>query len=541
MKPTGVTRSVDLATKEPWIRVRRSDGSATEVAIREALVNADEFKQLAGELPTQDMAILRVLLAVVRRAHGGLATAAQWQSLWDRERFDSRAIDNYLAAHIDRFDLLHPDSPFLQVAGLHTAKGEMTELGRLIADVPNGHPYFTTRAREAVTSMSYAEAARWLVHAQAFDVSGIKSGAVGDDRVKGGKGYPIGTGWCGWLGLVVVEGANLFETLMLNLPLDPAWGEEDLPVWERPSQGPGVEVRPQAPTGPADLLTWQSRRIRLGHDGEQVTGVLIANGDPLHPRDQFRVETMTGWRRSEAQEKVLKSADPIYMPRAHVADRVVWRGLGSLLAGTDLTASTRAGRWLEWLSELKEEEILPPSYPLRLRTVGMHYGAQNSVIEDITDDVLPLSLAVLSDPLLKALVVDAVTDVEAAVRVLGQFADEVARASGADRDLGASHRTEAREQGYAALDGTYRAWVRTLSVDTDRGAAREAWQQRVRREVVSVMRQLLDSASPGAWSGTFIDNDVRRPLNAATATNWFYLNLAKALPLTRQPTEGATS
>jgi CRISPR system Cascade subunit CasA len=530
----------DLTTR-PWINVLDRDNVARDVSLRDVLVRAHEYGRLGGEVPTQSASVLRLLLATVRRVHPEARTVWVWAFLWKRGQLDADSIDDYLRRHRERLCLLHPETPFYQVAGLHTAKGEMTELARLIADVPNGHRYFSTRAGEAVTSMSYAEAARCLVHAQAFDVSGIKSGAVGDDRVKGGKGYPIGTGWCGWLGLVVVEGANLFETLMLNLPLDPAWGEDDLPVWERPPQGPSVEVRPHAPTGPADLLTWQSRRIRLGHDGERVTGVLIANGDPLHPRDRFRAETMTGWRRSEAQEKAQKSADPIYMPRTHIPDRAVWRGLASLLAGTDLAASTRAGRWLDWPAVLKVEEILPPSFPLRLGTIGMHYGAQSSVIDDITDDVLPLSLAVLSEPLLKALAIDAVVDVDSAARVLGQFADELARASGADRELGASHRAEAREKGYAALDAPYRAWVRALSPDTDRDTARTVWQHRVRREVVAVMRHLLDSASTAAWSGVLIENDVRRPLNAATATNWFYLNLAKALPLTRQPAEGATS
>lgn len=529
----------DLTT-QPWVTVVDQNNVVGDVSLRDAVVNAHEYERLGGELPTQSAAVLRLLLALLRRVHPRARTPQDWAALWKRGRFEASAVDAYLRRHRGRLCLLHPETPFYQVAGLRTAKGEMTDLARLIADVPNGHPYFTTRTGDAVKSMSYAEAARWLVHAHAFDVSGIKSGAVGDDRVKGGKGYPIGTGWCGWLGLVVVEGANLFETLMLNLPLDPAWGEEDLPVWERPPQGPGVDVRSQVPTGPADLLTWQSRRIRLGHDGERVTAVLIANGDPLHPRDQFRAETMTGWRRSQAQEKTLKSADPIYMPRAHVPGRAVWRGLAGLLAGTDSAATTHAGRWLDWVAELKEEEVLLPTFPLRLRTLGMHYGAQSSVIEDITDDVLSLSLAVLSDPQLKTLAVDAVTDVDVAVRVLGQFAEELARAAGADRELGASRRGEAREQGYAALDAPYRAWVRTLSPDTDRDPTRAAWQHRVRREVIAVMRHLLDSASTAAWSGVFIDNDVRRPLNAATAANWFFLNLAKALPLTRQPEEGAT-
>ncbi|MCR1781135.1 type I-E CRISPR-associated protein Cse1/CasA [Nocardioides carbamazepini] len=523
-----------------WVTVADADNAVRDVSLRDALVRSHEFRRLGGEVPTQAVAVLRLLLAVLRRAYPGGRTPDDWAVLWGNGRFDAAVIDDYLGRHAERFDLLHPELPFFQVAGLHTAKDEMTELTRLIADVPAGHRYFTTRTGRETGSMSYAEAARWLVHAHSFDPSGIKSGAVGDDRVKGGKGYPIGTAWCGWLGLVIVEGANLFETLMLNLPFDPSWTEDDLPVWERPPQGPGVEVRPQAPTGPVDLLTWQSRRICLGHDGERVTGVLIANGDPLHPRNLFRAETMTSWRRSEAQEKAQKSADPIFMPREHLPERAVWRGLAGLLTGTDRGAVTQSGRWLEWLAEL-EEDILPSSYPLQLRAVGVHYGAQSSVIDDLTDDVLPLNLAVLSDPRLKALAINGVDDVDAAVRALGQFADELARASGADRELRGSHRAEAREQGYAALDAPYRGWVRTLSVDTDRGAAREAWQRRVRREVIAVMRQLLDSVSAAAWPGVLIDNDVRRPLNAATATNWFYLNLAKALPLTRQPAEGATS
>lgn len=74
----------------------------------------------------------------------------------------------------------------------------MTALSRLVPDVPAGHPFFTTRSGADLKSMTFAEAARWVVHCQAYDPSGIKSGAVGDAQVKGGRGYPIGTGWCGW-------------------------------------------------------------------------------------------------------------------------------------------------------------------------------------------------------------------------------------------------------------------------------------------------------------------------------------------------------
>ena len=96
--------------------------------------------------------------------------------------------------------------------------------------------------------LSFAEAARWVVHAHAYDTSGIKTGAVGDPRVKGGKVYPLGVAWAGTLGGVFVEGENLRETLLLNLVafdtdnlrIDP---DEDRPAWRRPPARPQNQTR----------------------------------------------------------------------------------------------------------------------------------------------------------------------------------------------------------------------------------------------------------------------------------------------------------
>jgi CRISPR system Cascade subunit CasA len=534
--------SFDLISR-PWARVRRPDNTVAELSLVDVFGSAEQIVGLAGEVPTQDVAILRLLLAIIRRSFPRMHSHQDWAEAWEAGRFDAAPIERYLGEHRERFDLLHPETPFFQVGGLTTAKGEMTELARLIADVPAGHQYFTTRAGAALETMTFAEAARWVVHCQAYDPSGIKSGAVGDDRVKGSKGYPIGIAWCGWLGAVVVEGANLFETLLLNLPLgkklpDPS---VDLPVWERPPLGPGVEDRPGAPYGPVDLLTWPSRRIRLGHDGERATGVLIANGDPLHPRNMFRHEFMTGWRLSETQMKARKTSDPVFMPRAHLPDRAVWRGLESLLTPTDDTNRTKAGRWMEWLAELQRHEILPESFPLRIRTTGMQYGSQSAVIDDITDDVLPLHLAVLTDTRLAGLAIKGVQDVGVAVQALGQLASELVQASGGDRDLAAAARDEAREQGYAALDAPYRRWVARLVTESDGEAERSRWQIQIRRTVSELGRELLDSASPASWSGLPSGPERARPLNAATAANWFYINLHKALPLAYDVPEGQVS
>ena len=50
---------------EPWIRVRLRDNTVREVSLTEALVSAQDYVDLAGEMPTQNAAVLRLLLAVL--------------------------------------------------------------------------------------------------------------------------------------------------------------------------------------------------------------------------------------------------------------------------------------------------------------------------------------------------------------------------------------------------------------------------------------------------------------------------------------------
>ena len=46
--------------EEPWIRVRTPDCALQKVSLTDALLHAHEYAGLAGELPTQDVAVLRL-------------------------------------------------------------------------------------------------------------------------------------------------------------------------------------------------------------------------------------------------------------------------------------------------------------------------------------------------------------------------------------------------------------------------------------------------------------------------------------------------
>src|SRR5882762_2930104 len=159
-----------------WLLARGLDGRVNELSLLEVFRDAPRLTTLVGEVPTQVFAATRLLLAVLHRAIDGPGDIGEWKALWDAPELPIERIAHYLDGQRERFDLCHPSTPFMQVADLHTEKGEVSELAKLVADIPNGRPFFSGRLERDLT-LSFGEAARWLMHCQAFNPSGIKSGA----------------------------------------------------------------------------------------------------------------------------------------------------------------------------------------------------------------------------------------------------------------------------------------------------------------------------------------------------------------------------
>ena len=560
--PPSTTTTFDL-TRRPWIPVLRTDGVETELSLVEVFEQAERVRRLVGDVPTQDFALLRLLLAILHDAIDGPREIEDWGDLWD-EGLPLDRVRDYLDEHAERFDLLHPHAPFLQVADLHTEKGGYASLDRVVADVPNGTRFFTMRFHGA-ERLDYAEAARWVVHAHAYDPSGIKAGAEGDPRVKGGKGYPLGVGWAGNLGGVYVEGDDLRQTLLLNLiafdtanlHTDP---ERDRPAWAHPpvTAAPLESVEAAArPHGLRDLYTWQTRRLRLHHDGEGAHGVLLSYGDPLNPRNMQLREPMSAWRRSPAQEKKLREPT-IYLPREHDPARAAWRGLGALVTGQVKGAEQRQEaaeqvrpRILEWIARLTVDGYLPKGHLVRARLVGAIYGTQQSVIDEIVDDVVAMPVVLLhrdNQELAKAAVA-AVTDAEEAVTALGDLATGLAQAAGAD---GEGPHATVRDRGFGELDEPFRGWLRDLATpeggDTDLDSLlsdpeyparqRGAWQRIVRRTVSQLGDELIESAGEASWEGRVLDTkNGAFWLNTSSVDLRFRRALRTCLPLAVTDTE----
>ena len=544
---------------EPWIPVRLLDGTIADVGLLELLRRTTEIADLACELPTQSIAIQRLVLAIAYRV-APPRDARDWVRQWDEGAPTEQMIE-YLERWRDRFYLFGGRFPFMQVADLRTAKDVVSGLEKLIADVPNGEQFFTTRHGCALACIPPSEAARWLVHAQAYDPSGIRSGAVGDSQVKGGKGYPIGPSWCGHLGLVWLKGKDLDETLVLNLvPADAAqlrgvessteWGACSWEVSEAESAVRG-DYSLLDPSGtPRDisiprLLTWHSRRVRLVGNREGVTGVVLAQGDKLAPQQMHRYEPQSLWRYSTPQSKKFKQ--DVYMPRKYEAGRALWRNL----PGTLPTVTTVQG-----VDKQPKQEFLPSAtlsfhyqldnasietaYPkvMRIQAVGVTYGPQEATFEDIYSDELTLSVAVMrvEHEDLSAEIDRQVRLTEEIARHVGNLAANLVRAAGESGDgAGDGARDRAKELFFSTVDTDFRTWL--TQVD-GRESARDAgrrWERSLRQHALDIQAELVRGAS----SSAIIGRDTGRGyMNVGIAENYFRAALNKHLPLQKTNQEG---
>ncbi len=87
---------------EPWIRVRLRDNTVREVSLTEALVSAQDYVDLAGEMPTQNAAVLRLLLAVLFTVFSRVDAKGEPRPLMQSddalERWSAGALERAVAA-----------------------------------------------------------------------------------------------------------------------------------------------------------------------------------------------------------------------------------------------------------------------------------------------------------------------------------------------------------------------------------------------------------------------------------------------------------
>lgn len=380
---------------EPWLPCTLRDGTSQEMGLRATLARSSEIREIDDASPLVTIALYRLLLAVLHRVFGP-ESMAEWHALWQVGSFDSSRLNAYLDQWHSRFDLFDERYPFYQTPGLNFDRyaGPVAKLTHELAS-GNNVTLFDHTTMAARPAFHAARAARYLVAYQAFAVSGLVTREKETD--KSATGAPLMK-----MAVHLVKGSNLFRTLMLNLlAYSPA--EEvpfptngaDQPAWERDVP---TEPGERQVAGYLDLLTWQSRRIRLrgevdGIGTPIVRDVIIMKGAQFPSSYVARShETMAAF--SEV-EKPKPDQDP-YLAVGFRQDRALWRDSLVLLQGAN--ASSHRACTLNWIDNLTGYDYLERTGTVPLEIFGMHVDPKKvASVVFWRRERLPLPLAYLRE------------------------------------------------------------------------------------------------------------------------------------------------
>lgn len=360
---------------EEWIPCIMRDGSSGELGILETLSNAHDVKEIFDPSPLITAALHRLLLAVLHRNFGP-TSVEEWKDIWEAGHFDRSTLQDYFDKWHNRFDLFDKEHPFYQTARFGKGKMKTVEVNDLLPELARGNnpTLFDHTLDDSCAPLDVVAAARNLLALQSFKLGGLSG--LGTNFVDAPSARNV---------LFLVQGENLFQTLMLNLVKynedEPIPGSgEDRPVWEQDQP-----LNSPLPMGYLDYLTWQTLLLRLVTDssGLRVIGCEMAlgrnlksDGNLFDPAVAYRKDAKAGWLGLRFRE-----------------NRVLWRDSTSLLNIT--SEENSPPRIIQWLSLLVKRKAVEKSSIYLVDAYGL--GTNQAKIDFWRHEHLPLPLDYLDD------------------------------------------------------------------------------------------------------------------------------------------------
>lgn len=504
---------------EKWILVRKSDCTTDELSLTDALLRSHEYTALSGELPTQDVSILRLLLAVLHTVFSRYTPEGEykpvssaneamrrWKTLWDGGKFPEKPIREYLESQHEKFWLFHPERPFYQTKAAEKGTEYMaSKMNGVLSESSNKVRLFSSCAGKSKDTLTYSEAARWLLYVNSYDDTSAK--ASQESKSKENKLPSLQAGWLGKLGLITVRGNSLFETLMFNfIVVEPSnreiWADEK-PTWEleKPREKERCEIA--TPDNLAELYTIQSRRLILKHENNSVTGYSLLGGDFFDKVDAF-IEPMTVWGKVKESEKTQIQ----FQPRRQNSSVKMWREFASVFASSD---GMRLPGVVSWIRQIRR--IDKKRYSC-FNIASVQYGGSDYFVNDIFSDSLTFHTDLLTEvgKRWQESISEEVGKCEDIARKLGKLAADIEIAAGsspkdAPKSATVSH---VQEQYYYEIDVPFREWLLSIDPEWESGSHEEhecirKWHEISRKIAESLGKELVNSAEASAVVGRFIE------------------------------------
>ena len=497
---------------EKWILVRRNDCSVEEVSLTDAILRSHEYVELAGELPTQDVSILRLMLALLHTVFSRYSPDGEkkplerpqdalrrWSELWHAGIFPEKPVREYLESVHERFWLFHPERPFYQtMAAKAGTEYTASKLNGAVSESSNKVRLFSGCSGRQKSELSSPEAARWLLYVNNYDDTSAKPK---------GKNLPSpGAGWLGKLGLITVRGNNLFEILMYNLillnPTDWSLWEAEKPVWELDTPRGTERTEIAAPDNLSELYTLQSRRLYLVRAVEKVTGYTLLGGDFFDKVDAF-IEPMTIWSAIKGSERTKTQ----FQPRRHDSSVQMWREFSATFAASDMAHIPGIVLWIEYL---RKSRLIDRQRFIRFSIAAVQYGDKDFFVNDLFSDSITFHTDLLTElgRRWQTMITNEISNCDELAKAVSTLARRLELAAGSSDDTAGKRASVgyAREQFYYEIDVPFREWLASIDPSWDKcsdeeSEALKSWHDTAKMIAAAIGKELVESAGTAAIVG----------------------------------------
>lgn len=544
---------------EPWISVIVDEkGHNKLVSMTDVFKHASEYKALAGDMKTQDFALLRVLLAALhtvfsrydiqgnsREFDSGEDTEDDfneetmdiWREVWNSKKFPN-AVFKYLEQWHDHFYLFDDKYPFFQVlkqdidskklGGKSPSEISGKNINRLISESNNKIAVFSPKDNvyNNKSSLTEPQLARWIITLQSY-------AGLADKTMFGTEKYKASKGWLFDLGGIYIEGENLFETLMLNCVLVSEMQspeKKQKPCWEY-SGTENIEnsFYDTFIDNISQLYTRWSRAIYINPDisVDKPISVSIVKLPDINHKNAF-IEPMTVWQYNKEGENKDK-----YTPRKHRTEEAMWRSFGLLTSQELYDGSVKNHKpgIMEWLNEIKHD-IAGSSISLQAVSMKDDGNATSWVPTDEICDTLYIDEVVVTDNADDGWVYRINNEVEYTRSAIGfiykQFLLDICEIRNRNKDDATKYSAKHISQVYFLVDKPFREWLANIKPKDSMNERCTQWRNTLHSILINEAKGMLENATLRDFTGRASDQSEKESTkNIVTAYNIFTSRLKK--------------
>ncbi|WP_367569143.1 type I-E CRISPR-associated protein Cse1/CasA [Lacrimispora sp.] len=539
---------------EKWLVVMTGEkGETEEVSLKELFRNAHKYKQLAGETPTQDFAVLRLLLAVLHTVFTRFTATGEfyewvdvdadtfqvkekideddileykrdlyttWKTLWKKGEFPD-IMNEYLERYRHRFYLLDEKYPFFQFPEIgeldypySATDNSINKLnGKILEGDPRKPRLFMSQYQ---TGLEYSAAARWLLYTNGYAPS--KSGNPGKKK----KRESTGVAYLGKLGGIYASGKNLFETLLLNLNLRESTCVQK-PIWE---VEPQINNFQAIPDNLAQLFTYPSRQLLLkaNEENQIIEYRLDLAVSNFEYAPNLKIEPLTFWRYDTKLDIGKWKVKEGYVPKRHDPDKYFWQEMQTF---SSIEEKKYNPGIIEWLTILQGDDVVTGL--ISLNAVAENYIQKDGVVDRQVYDQISENIGLLGKQENGWLtcIADEIKNTE---KVIGNTIIRFARDIDKIRNLqnGATEQ-KTRTQIFFSIDLRFREWLINISPQDEKKDRTREWKSILREEISQQGDELIQGAGNRDYLGYYIDKSNNKLENIETAYIRFRANLKREL------------